>query len=130
MIKMTMGEYIYKLRNEEGLTQEQLGHKLVPPVNRGAINKWEKGRVVNIKREYIEQLSTIFGIEPTELMCFEFKYDEVKISKEVKLAEDITEYFGKDAIQLLQHFMQLNKSGRRKALNSIVDLTEIPKYTE
>lgn len=130
---MTMGEYIKTLRcggNKYGkkYSQEELGRMLNPPVYRSAVNKWEKGLVINIKRDYIEQLATIFGIEPTDLMCFETRFDEEQISEEVKLAEGITKYFGKDAIQLLQLFSELNDSGKQKALNELADLTEIPKY--
>ena len=127
---MTTGEYISKLRKELNLTQEELGHKLVPPVNRGAVNKWEIGRVVNIKRTYIEQLANIFGVEPIDLMCFESKFDEEQISEEVKVVEQIQSVFGKDAVQLLQHFMELNELGKQKALTDISDLTQLSKYTE
>lgn len=67
---MTMGEYIRQLRKERGLTQEQLGEMLSPKVNRAAINKWEAGRVSNIKRSHIAQMATIFGVDPVKLMCF------------------------------------------------------------
>lgn len=132
---MTMGEYIKKLRtgeNKYGLkwSQEELGHSLNPPVNRCAINKWEKGRVENIKRTHIEQLSKLFGIQPSELMCFESRFDENQISEEVKTIEAVQNLFGKDAVQLLQHFMELNDIGKQKALEDLVDLTELSKYTD
>ena len=132
---MTMGEYIKKLRtgeNKYGLkwSQEELGHSLNPPVNRCAINKWEKSRVENIKRTHIEQLSKLFGIQPSELMCFESRFDENQISEEVKTIESVQSLFGKDAVQLLQHFMTLNNIGKQKALEDLVDLTELPKYTD
>lgn len=123
-----MGEYIKSLRNELGLTQEELGHQLNPPVNRAAVHKWEKGWVENIKRTYIEQLANMFGITPHELMCFESKFDEEQISKETKVIEQVQEIFGDEAVQLLQYFSELNESGRQKALDDICDLTEIPKY--
>ena len=131
---MTMGEYIKELRtggNRYGRkwSQEELGHSLNPPVNRCAINKWEKGRVENIKRTHIEQLSVLFGIQPSELMCFESMYDENQISEEVKTFEAVQSLFGKDAVQLLQHFMELNSLGKQKALDDIIDLTELSKYT-
>ena len=131
---MTMGEYIKYLRtggNKSGkvFSQEELGHMLNPPVYRSAVNKWEKGTVVNIKREYIEQLAAIFNVEPTELMCFESKYDEEKISEEVATIESVQKLFGREAVQLLQHFNELNKAGKQKALDDIGDLTEITKYT-
>ena len=125
-----MGEYIAKLRKEMDLTQEQLGRKLVPPVNRAAIHKWEKGWVENIKRTYIEQLAVLFGIEPTELMCFEFNYDEEQISEESKLFEKIQDHFGKDVVDLIMYYNELNVLGKQKALDDIVDLTQLPKYTE
>lgn len=73
---MTMGEYIRALRKDAGLTQEELGAKLSPKVNRAAINKWESGYVENIKRNYIEQMSILFDVRPCELMCFESKKEE------------------------------------------------------
>lgn len=132
---MTMGEYIKELRtggNKYGLTwtQEELGRKLNPSVNRAAINKWEKGLVANIKRSYIEQMSDLFGVTPSELMCFEFDIDEEKVSAEVKTIEMVQDVFGKDAVKLLQYFSELNKVGRRKVLNDICDLTQLPKYSE
>jgi transcriptional regulator with XRE-family HTH domain len=130
---MTTGEYIRKCRTGDNIfgtkwTQEELGKMLIPPVNRAAVYKWETGLVTGIKKHYIEQLAAIFGIEPGELMCFE--YDEEKISQEVKTIENVQDTFGTDAVQILQYFMQLNETGRQKALDDICDLTEISKYTE
>ena len=132
---MTMGECIKRLRNGENVygrkwTQEELGHSLKPPVNRGAVNKWEKGDVENIKRNHIEQLAKMFGVSPSELMCFEQSAEEKKISQEVKTFEAIQKLFGEDAFNLLQYYLQLNDLGKQKALEDIADLTELPKYTE
>lgn len=66
---MTMGEYIKQLRESKGMTQKELGELV--GVNTAAVNKWEKGRVVNIKRETIERLAKVFDILPSQLMCFE-----------------------------------------------------------
>ena len=130
-----MGEYIKKLRcggNKYGRkwSQEELGHSLVPPVNRSAVNKWEHGMVENIKRTHIEQLAKMFGVTPSELMCFDSQYDVEQIAKEVKLIEDIQNHFGKDAVDLLRMYCELNDEGKEKALDNIGDLTEVPKYTD
>lgn len=53
---MRMGLYIKHLREQIKLTQEELGKMLDPPVNKAAVNKWETGRVENIKRTHIIQL--------------------------------------------------------------------------
>ena len=49
---MTMGTYIKQLREGMGISQEELGKSLNPPVNRAAVNKWETGQVENIKRTH------------------------------------------------------------------------------
>ena len=131
---MTMGEYIKKLRmgdNKFGkvFSLEELGQMLNPPVYRSAVNKWESGEVVNIKRCHIEQLATIFGVTPTDLMCFESKYDEKQISEEVKVIESVQKLFGRQAVLLLQHFTELNDIGKEKVLNDIGDMLELQKYT-
>lgn len=73
VFSMTMGMYIRQLREELQMSQEELGQRLDPKVNRATINKWETGQVENIKRIHIQQMSKIFGVSPTELMCFESK---------------------------------------------------------
>lgn len=65
---MTMGEYIKQLRTSHGFSQEELGRMV--GVNRAAVNKWECGRVENIKRSTIEQLAKILGVSPADLMCW------------------------------------------------------------
>ena len=131
---MTMGEYIRKLRNGDNIygrkwTQDELGSALNPPVNRAAVNKWETGMVENIKRTHIQQLANMFGVTPSELMCFDDQIDSSKVSEEVKVIESVQGEFGKDAVQLLQYFNELNEDGKQKALETISDLADHPKYT-
>jgi len=123
---MTMGEYIKLLRKNHDMTQEELGQRLNPPVNRAAINKWETGQVENIKRSYIEQMSRLFDVRPCELMCFDI---EQQISEDVKAIELVQKRFGKDAVQLLELFTKLNELGKEKALIDLDDLTNLPKYS-
>ena len=128
---MTMGEYIKYLRTggnkyDKQWTQEEFGLLLKPTVRRAAINKWEIGKVENIKRTYIEQMANIFGISPCELMCF--KSDEEKISNELKVIEDVQLVFGKDVVKLMHYYMELNEAGKEKALEDIIDLSDHPKY--
>ena len=130
VIIMTMGDIIRIKRNELGLSQEELGEKLDPKVNRAAVNKWETGLVENIKRSHIGQLSKIFEITPTELMCFDYKFDVVKISEEVKTIELVEKDYGKDVTKMIELFQELNEEGKKKVLNDLSDLTDIPKYTE
>lgn len=57
---MNIGFYIKKLRIDKGYSQEQLG-KLVG-VQRAAVQKWECGKVQNLKRETIKKLAEVFNV--------------------------------------------------------------------
>ena len=63
---MNTGEKIKELRELYGMTQEELAEKL--GLKKAAVNKYETGRVVNLKRSTIEKLCEIFNITPQELM--------------------------------------------------------------
>ena len=127
---MTTGELIRQKRTEFNMTQEELGSKLDPKVNRAAVNKWETGQVESIKRNHIQQIAKIFDITPCELMCFDDKFDSAYISEEVKTIELVRRHFGKDMVQMIEMVQKLNKNGRTKVLQDLSDLVEHPKYTE
>lgn len=63
---MNVGEYIKKIRVDAGLSQEELGKQL--GVQRAAVQKWECGRVQNLKRDIIKKLSTIFNVPPASFI--------------------------------------------------------------
>lgn len=63
---MNIGDYIKKLRKENGYSQEELGRLL--GVQRAAVNKWESGTVKNLKRETIKKLSEIFSVDPSSFI--------------------------------------------------------------
>lgn len=126
VLNMTMGTYIRMLREDHHMSQEELGNKLDPKVNRAAVNKWETGQVENIKRRHIEQMSKIFGVRPSELMCF--GQTEDAISRETVVLENVQREFGKDAVRLLTYYLMLNKLGQTKSLESLEDLTALDKY--
>lgn len=63
---MNVGSYIKKLRTDAGYSQEQLGALL--GVKRAAVQKWECGRVQNLKRETIKKLADIFKVPPSSFV--------------------------------------------------------------
>lgn len=63
---MNTGEIIKQLRLRRGMSQEELGKKI--GVQKAAINKYEKGLVVNLKRETIAKLADALDTTPTILM--------------------------------------------------------------
>lgn len=65
----TMGDRIKRLRNENNLTQEELGNRV--GLKRAAINKYEKGNVENMKRSVIEKMSSVLEVSPSYLMALD-----------------------------------------------------------
>ena len=62
----TIGERIKTARVNRDMTQEELGKKI--GVQRAAINKYETGVVVNLKRSTIEALAQALDVDPIWLM--------------------------------------------------------------
>ena len=71
---MNIGDKIRDARINRGMTQEELGKAI--GVQNSAIAKYEKGRVVNIKRSTLKKLSDVLGIAPSELIFEAYIEDE------------------------------------------------------
>lgn len=63
---VTTGQRIKQLRLAKGLSQEQLGGMV--GVKKAAINKYESGLVVNIKRSTIAKLAEALDTDPVYLL--------------------------------------------------------------
>ena len=112
---MTMGEMIKYHRKELHLSQEELGQKLYPQVNKAAINKWENGTVENIKRTHIQQMAKLFGISPCTLMAFEFK-------------EQPHETVSQEQTELIELFSSLNIEGQQEVIKYAAYIASQDKY--
>ena len=66
---MTTGQRIKQLRTAKNMSQEELGEKI--GVKKAAINKYETGIVVNLKRSTIAKLAQVLETTPTYLMGFD-----------------------------------------------------------
>lgn len=63
---MTTGDRIKAARIRKSMTQGQLAERL--GVQTAAVNKYETGAIVNLKRETIEQISRALDVRPAYLM--------------------------------------------------------------
>lgn len=63
---MTLAQKIHELRIANGMTMDELAKQI--GVQRSAINKYEKGIVVDLKRSTIASLARAFGVSPCFLM--------------------------------------------------------------
>lgn len=87
------GDIIKKLRKEKNLTQEQLGNLI--GVQKSAIAKYERGEIINLKRETIEKLANIFEVRPSYIMgmtelSISISEHETKVIKAYREADEKT----------------------------------------
>ena len=94
---MTLGEKIRTLRLENGMSMEELAHLL--GVQRSAVNKYEKGIVVNLKRSTIASLARIFSVSPSYF-----------------LDDDFHDEFSTEELHLIDLFRNSSDEGREAAL--------------
>lgn len=130
---MHAGTKIKELRKQYEMTQEELGELL--GVKKAAIQKYEKGEIVNLKLATIKKLCEIFKVAPAtfifpEAEKMDQKYNSKQLHFEVKVIEDIETIYGMEALEILEGFTKLNNKGKTRALDTIDDLVSLTKYTE
>ena len=90
-----MGEIIKEERIKAGLTQTELGEML--GVQKNAVCKWEKGRVLHIGQDKLYLMAKIFGVSPSYLLGFDeskevaynLKITSDEVAKVVAIANDL-----------------------------------------
>ena len=80
---MTTGEKIKQLRKKLGMTQEELGNLI--GVQKAAINKYETGVVVNLKKSTIASLARALHVSPVELLSPEDSADFQPVTDEARI---------------------------------------------
>lgn len=97
-----IGYYIRQLRNEKGLTQEQLG--ALVGVQKAAVQKWENGSVQNLKRATIKKLAEIFNVSPASFVKCENETD-------TKIPTDSDRLQNPNEKRIFDNILQLNDDG-------------------
>lgn len=103
---MDTGAKIKQLRESLDMTQEDLGKLL--GVKKAAINKYETGTVVNLKRSTIENLCNIFNVTPQYLLSDSDLSQPSSSAPELELTEQDE--------MLLENFHCLSDSQQAKLL--------------
>lgn len=119
----TVGQRIKRLRKERKWTQEMLGAKL--GVKKAAVQKYESGRVVNLKQETIKKLTDLFEVPPTTFLdCSDWdKYaEEVNLAEQVKTIELLQKHFGSEAVALVHIYSELSELGQEKLIRDAENL--------
>lgn len=74
---MNKGERIKKLREQNGMTLEELGEKL--GVSKQTVGKYEAGIISNIPSDKIEAMAEAFGVSPSYIMGWKDKEEIPKV---------------------------------------------------
>lgn len=97
---MNVGDYIKQLRLSHGYSQEQLG-KLVG-VQRAAVQKWECGKVQNLKRETIKRLAELFDVSPSSFIVSEEQDRTLEQDNLIEAFSSLSEEDQKKAIEYIK----------------------------
>lgn len=112
---MHAGDVIKILRKKNQMTQEELAEQL--GVQKSSIQKYECGKVQNLKLEKIQLLCKIFKITPYAFV-FPQNWEQVHIP------QNNTNLFFEQS----RKFFELNEEGVKKIMSYIDDISQIEKY--
>ena len=130
-----IGIKIRDTRKARNMTQEELGAKI--GVNKAAINKYETGVVVNLKRTVIEKLAFALGVSPTYLMGWDdsqnVNIDSVQANNGIigQANAPVTINGGtpiqltKEETELLRIYRELGVKSRMLLLTTAMDLESV-----
>lgn len=111
---MEIGQKIREARIAKGMTQEELGNIL--GVQRSAITKYEKGRVVNIKRSTLQKLAEVLDLKGSDLIIESDPKGAAEFTAKVLLNSDIME--------LVELYSSLSQDNKKLVMNLTRSLAE------
>ena len=98
---MDMGEKIKSLREERGMTLEQLGDLV--GVGKSTVRKWETGIIANMRRDKIALLADALHVTPAYLMGWEEDNSD-EIEQTSQGIYSLTEQERQEAFDLYQRY--------------------------
>lgn len=131
---MTTGERIRFFRKKQGLTQDDLAHKM--GIKRGTLAQYESNRR-NPKLETLEKISGALGVEIGRLCGFSSLDEVLKVADPdakadlCKVADSATQNINiqSQREELESAFDKLNNVGREEAVKRVQELTRLSKYS-
>ena len=118
-----VGNNIKTLRKELHMTQEQLGNYL--GVQKSAVQKYESGKIKNLKQDTIIKLSSLFGVHPSTFVPYSEIYDEKELSRQCIVFDEIKMNFGEEVVDLVGEFLELNDEGKKRVIEHLEDMSKI-----
>lgn len=101
-------------------------------LSKARISQYTNG-VYEAKQKALYKIAQALNVSEAWLMGHDVPMERLiceKNATEVQLLELIQVTYGKKAVELLEQFVELNESGKDKAIDTLIDLCMIDKYTE
>lgn len=104
---MDVGQKIKVLREEKGMTLEELGDKV--GVGKSTVRKWEAGIIANMRRDKIAKIADALGTSPAYLMGWE---EESNTADTLLEAYDSGLASDAQFKRLMEYYKKLNQADR------------------
>ena len=128
-MKSTFQKRLTERMDELDFRQADLAEKT--GLSKSRISHYINGRY-EAKQEALYLIAKALDVNEAWLMGHDVPKErnitESDISVEVRLLDQISLRFGKSAVQALSILTELNEDGQKKALSTLEDLSESPKY--
>ncbi len=101
-------------------------------LSKARISQYTNG-VYEAKQKALYLIARALNVSEAWLMSHDVHMERLiceKNATEVQLLELIQVTYGKKAVELLEQFVELNEVGKDKAIDTLIDLCMIEKYTE
>ncbi len=108
---MNMGQKIKMLRENKGMTLEELGNKV--GVGKSTVRKWETGIIANMKRDKIAKIANALDVSPSYLMGWD---DNLKTGNADLIPDILSDGV---LIEHIKKLRQLNKEHQQTIYDNI-----------
>ena len=101
-------------------------------LSKARISQYTNG-VYEAKQKALYLIARALNVSEAWLMGYDVQMERLmheKAASEVQLLETIQVTYGKKAVELLEQFVELNEAGKDKAIDTLIDLCMIEKYTQ
>lgn len=124
---MSIGQRIKSRREELGMSQEDLAHK-IGYKSKSSINKIELD-IQQLRQSKIKQIADALETTTDYIMGWSEK-EKGETQEQHTVTDLIKNQYGSGVYELVQLYSKLNEAGKKKIMEELRDTAELEKYTE
>ncbi|WP_158540705.1 helix-turn-helix domain-containing protein [Romboutsia weinsteinii] len=112
-----VGLRIFNTRKKHKLSRAELGKKV--NLHETTVKRYEDGHIKSLDVEKLKEFAQALDLDPAELIGLKNDAEGASSFYPVNLKEQ----------KLLKHFNKLNENGKDEAIQRIMELTLVPRYS-